>query len=57
MYCLNKKVSKLNFNPSFDFIKYKILWNEELWERKHVMNAKLRIHFIQGGHYKNPTYV
>ena len=52
-----KDVEKINFNLSSDWIKYYIFHNEELWERKHIMNAKLRIHFIQGGHYKNITYV
>ena len=52
-----KDVSKINFNVSYDYLKYKIFWNEELWYIKHVMDTTQHTRFILDAHYKNMAYV
>ena len=42
----NKRFKKNNFNSSSDWIKDEIFWNKELWESKHMMDAKWGIHHI-----------
>ena len=45
-----KDFSRINFDMSSDWLKYKIFWNEELWERKHFLEAIRRTCRILDSH-------
>ena len=52
-----KYFSKINLNTSSNWNKIKIFHNEEIWESRHILDAKLCMRCILDANYKNMTYV